>query len=585
MTLARARIRQPRYLRATMPKWSRSSSVGRIGAVARGLVALVALVACGGSGGPQRIGAAPSWRGGGAPPPTTQRLAPVVFAPSSPGAEQYNRGLRAARPDRLGRAAVAAVEEAARAAGLAPPFPDERLFRACEELAQIVPEEGVVAYRVVEFAMQRQGLIEPSPHLLVVWGDLQDPELIVEQLRPRFADMFGRGATARMGIGSAARTASGEGAVVFALQASSVTTAPIPRWLPAGSSARIEGKVAAPFRDPEVLVTSETGETRRLPASARKAQGEISAEISCSGRKGRQQVEINATDDTGSTVLANFPVWCGEEPPSAIQVAAGQSDPAPATAAEAEQRLLALVNEDRRRAGLGELIWDEEVAKVARKHSAEMRRTQVVAHLSPTTGSAADRLRAAGLKSAMVLENVARAYGVAEAHAGLMDSPGHRQNIMSPLATHLGIGVTLGELVSGRPEMFVTQVFTRVNPRIDEAATADALYAKLAPRRDLPRAPALERLAQKLADSLARGTPRELAWEQAANDSKSLGRTYRKVGSVITAVSDLSTADPAALLSGVVHELGIGIAQGPHPEIGDGAIWIVLLLGELPASK
>ena len=29
-----------------------------------------------------------------------------------------------------------------------------------------------------------------------------------------------------------------------------------------------------------------------------------------------------------------------------------------------------------------------------------------------------------------------------------------------------------------------------------------------------------------------------------------------------------------------VDDIGIGIAQGPHPEIGDGAIWIVVLLAQ-----
>src|SRR4030095_14087055 len=106
---------------------------------------------------------------------------------------------------------------------------------------------------------------------------------------------------------------------------------------------------------------------------------------------------------------------------------------------EAEKRLLALVNRDRQSSGLPDLSWDDKVADVARAHPAEMRKTKGVAHISPTTGSAADRVRAAKLKTAVVLENVARAYGIGEAHLGLMNSPGHRANIMSGAATHIGI--------------------------------------------------------------------------------------------------------------------------------------------------
>jgi hypothetical protein len=48
---------------------------------------------------------------------------------------------------------------------------------------------------------------------------------------------------------------------------------------------------------------------------------------------------------------------------------------------------------------------------------------------------------------------------------------------------------------------------------------------------------------------------------------------------VITAVSDLDSVDGAGLVgSAAADELGLGIAQGPHPQIGDNAIWIVVLL-------
>lgn len=548
------------------------------------LAVAVASSACG-TGGPQRVGAAPSWRAsgnGGGGPELTTAVEPVVFAPSAPAEAMYNRPPQAPKSSELGDAVLAAVNAAAKASKIEPPRADARLFRVCEELAQIVPERGVVAYRVVEFTMQRNGLIEPSPHLLVVWGDLSNADEIVEQLSPRFADMFSRGATARIGVGAATRLPDGTGAVVFALQASAVTTNPIPRSLPEDGAFRLDGAVRKPFRDPELLITADDGKTRKVPLVLGKKAGEFSAELSCKGRLGKQQIEINASDATGSTVLANFPVWCGETPPTSILVDSQENDPAPASAGEAEQRLLALVNRDRKKAGLAELAWDEAVADVSRRHSQEMRRTQVVAHLSPTTGSAADRVRAAQLKTPLVLENVARAYGVAEAHAGLMDSPGHRQNIMSPVATHLGIGVVLGDLVSGRPEMFVTQVFTRVNQRIDEAETAARLHTMLAAGKPLPRAAALESIAQNVAERLAKGAPRERAWEPVGNEIKALGKTYKKVGSVITAASDLATLDTSSLISPGIDEIGIGIAQGPHPELGDGATWIVLLLAEKP---
>ena len=57
--------------------------------------------------------------------------------------------------------------------------------------------------------------------------------------------------------------------------------------------------------------------------------------------------------------------------------------------------------------------------------------------------------------------------------------------------------------------------------------------------------------------------------------------SYSRVGSVITAVGDLDTVDGKNLLGDATpDDVGIGIAQGPHPEIGDGAMWIVVLLAQ-----
>ena len=209
----------------------------------RWLVVLTLLIsACSGRG-PQKVGTQPSWRTGGAthvPTPT----GPVTFAPSSQPATRYNEPLQAPPKTALGDATIAAVRAAAIKAGTQVPVPDARLFRACAELAEIVPEEGVIAYSFVEFAMQRNGIVEPSPHMLLVWGDIDSPQVIVEQLVPRLADFLLDGATARMGIGIAKRLPDGTGVVVLALQGSGVATSPIPRSVKIGASFTVDAVVS-----------------------------------------------------------------------------------------------------------------------------------------------------------------------------------------------------------------------------------------------------------------------------------------------------------------------------------------------------
>jgi uncharacterized protein YkwD/uncharacterized membrane protein required for colicin V production len=114
--------------------------------------------------------------------------------------------------------------------------------------------------------------------------------------------------------------------------------------------------------------------------------------------------------------------------------------------AEAEARMLDLVNVERLRAGLRPLVADERLREVARQHSQEMFRLGYFAHVSPSAGSPADRLQRSGVPFATAGENLAYAPTVEVAHAGLMASPGHRKNILTPEFSRVGIGVMRGGL-------------------------------------------------------------------------------------------------------------------------------------------
>lgn len=121
----------------------------------------------------------------------------------------------------------------------------------------------------------------------------------------------------------------------------------------------------------------------------------------------------------------------------------------------AEQRMFELVNQERVVAGLPPLQWDPELVPVARAHSQEMFQEGYFAHESPITGSPFDRLTAAGVTYSAAGENLALAPTVDIAHQGLMDSPGHRANILESSFGRIGIGAISSP---GRGTMY-TQVF------------------------------------------------------------------------------------------------------------------------------
>ncbi len=109
--------------------------------------------------------------------------------------------------------------------------------------------------------------------------------------------------------------------------------------------------------------------------------------------------------------------------------------------AVAERQMLDLLNEERSAAGLRPLIWDDRLLPVARQHSEEMFKLKYFAHQSPVSGSPFDRLKTAGITYSRAGENLAYAQSVSVAHRGLMQSPGHRENILRPEFTHIAIGV------------------------------------------------------------------------------------------------------------------------------------------------
>lgn len=107
----------------------------------------------------------------------------------------------------------------------------------------------------------------------------------------------------------------------------------------------------------------------------------------------------------------------------------------------AEAQLLELVNQERQHAGLPALVFDPALVPVGRDHAIEMFELGYFAHESPEHGDPFDRLAAAGIEYHAAGENLAFAPDILTAHRGLMNSPGHRANILSPKFGRAGIAV------------------------------------------------------------------------------------------------------------------------------------------------
>ena len=118
------------------------------------------------------------------------------------------------------------------------------------------------------------------------------------------------------------------------------------------------------------------------------------------------------------------------------------SDPEPRPNYEAQ--MLILVNRERKKAGLKPLQHDPELVPVARAHSKDMFTRGYFAHNTPEGRDPFDRMKAAGISFMAAGENLALAQTVEIAHTNLMNSPGHRANILNPAFGRIGIGILDG---------------------------------------------------------------------------------------------------------------------------------------------
>lgn len=124
-------------------------------------------------------------------------------------------------------------------------------------------------------------------------------------------------------------------------------------------------------------------------------------------------------------------------------------------APELEEQMLALVNQARAEAGLDPVVLDAQLTTVARQHSLDMFARGYFAHNTPEGRTPFDRIDAAGISYRTAGENLALAPTLTLAHTGLMNSPGHRANILRPEFGRVGIGILDG----GVRGLMVTQNF------------------------------------------------------------------------------------------------------------------------------
>ncbi|HVE57532.1 MAG TPA: CAP domain-containing protein [Pyrinomonadaceae bacterium] len=121
-----------------------------------------------------------------------------------------------------------------------------------------------------------------------------------------------------------------------------------------------------------------------------------------------------------------------------------------------------LVNNERRKKGLSDLYWDEDLAKMARAYSKKMARESFFSHFDGDGNSVINRAEDSNIGGwNKIGENLFFCEGYDDFDAlavrGWMNSAEHRRNILDRQFTTTGIGVA--QTRDGR--IYITQVFIR----------------------------------------------------------------------------------------------------------------------------
>lgn len=117
--------------------------------------------------------------------------------------------------------------------------------------------------------------------------------------------------------------------------------------------------------------------------------------------------------------------------------------------------------------GNANLRWHDQLAAVARGHSADMLKRGYVSHITPEGVKVAQRINGSSIRYLACGENIGVVYGphshndqgVYDVHKAFMNQPrrltNHRGNLLNPIWTHVGVGAAYDPSGS----LFLTQNF------------------------------------------------------------------------------------------------------------------------------
>jgi uncharacterized protein YkwD len=299
--------------------------------------------------------------------------------------------------------------------------------------------------------------------------------------------------------------------------------------------------------------------------------------------RGTYQLEIVVQGPAGPEVAALFPLYVGVAPAAAPAVKLDSAPMRYNTPGEAEQALIKLVNQVRAKQGLPVLQLDERLSAVAREHSLQLLIDRQAVHRTAASGALSDRLRKRKVNFVRALENVALGSSLEAAHERILESPGHRQNVLDAGVQRLGIGIAM-ERQTQEDILAVTEVFVEPPDTGDIATLAQRVHDIVNQTRKQKGLLTLG--ADEELSAVARQSARRLAMqkdtEPKLEGGRILGELQKRLGLNDPRIRYFRTENLRRVLAAPevleedINRLGVGVAAATFSQT-PGEYWIVLI--------
>jgi len=329
------------------------------------------------------------------------------------------------------------------------------LSRSPDVLSSELPPKLRVKYGIYENNSKVRAFLYSSK------GDLKSQILL------RYGDRKLEGT--HVGAGVVLPTTSRPGIAVVVYTEKRVELDSFPREVRAYSSRTLSGKLVNSTQglEPKIVISYPDGVTASLDG-VRVKGNEFAGEVAFKEGPGIYWIEVVAGDRNDSIVCALLKVKARPEKKRPADAVTAGTIPETyevegfsghyASELVAEEAMIEMINQVRKKAGLAPVKSHHLLALMARRHSRDMRDNDYTGHYSRLYGPVDARSRAAGLGGHSVKENVALANNLVAAMNNLLQSPAHRSAIMDPRVNRVGVGIVFDNSSNTR-HYYITQEF------------------------------------------------------------------------------------------------------------------------------